>query len=55
MIQGLSPLSASLLGVYAHSLAADYAVMTYGEFALLASDLIEALPQVHRDLSSVSG
>ena len=50
--QGLSPLSASLLGVYVHSLAADCAVNSYGCSALLASDLIEALPQVHRELTA---
>ena len=43
--QGLSPLEACLLGVFAHGLAGDMAAADYGETSLMARDLIEYLPE----------
>lgn len=47
--QGLSPDMASELGVYVHSLAGDIGSEKYGEYALLASDMIEMLPFVMKE------
>lgn len=46
----LTNLQAASLGVYIHGLAGDAAVLTVGEYSLIASDIIEALPRV---LSSI--
>lgn len=43
--QGLSPIQAAKLGVYVHGLAGDYAAQKQGQLGLIASDLIQALPQ----------
>ncbi len=48
--QGLSPLNASIIGVYMHGLAGDIAAMDKGEHSLIASDIIEALPTAFREL-----
>jgi hydroxyethylthiazole kinase-like uncharacterized protein yjeF len=50
MAQGLSPLGASLLGVYLHGLAGDIAASEKGEHSLLSSDIIEAIPEAYRAL-----
>ena len=46
----LTNLQAASLGVYIHGLAGDTAALTVGEYSLIASDIIEALPRV---LSSI--
>jgi NAD(P)H-hydrate epimerase len=43
--QDLSPLNASLLGVYIHGLAGDIAAKAKGEHSLIASDIINFLPE----------
>ncbi len=43
--QGLSLFDASVLGVYVHGLAGDVAAKTKGQISLIATDIIEALPQ----------
>lgn len=43
--QGLSLFDASVLGVYIHGLAGDIAAQTKGQISLIATDIIEALPQ----------
>ncbi|MDI6744267.1 MAG: NAD(P)H-hydrate epimerase [Thermodesulfovibrionales bacterium] len=43
--QGLNPLEASILGVYMHGLAGDAAAKNKGEHSLIASDIIDALPE----------
>lgn len=45
MAQGLSPLNAAHLGVYLHGLAGDLAVKAKTQMCLLASDIIDYLPQ----------
>jgi NAD(P)H-hydrate epimerase len=42
----LSPLEAVSLGVYIHGLAGDAAAIKLGEYSLMASDMIDALPSV---------
>ncbi len=46
----LTDLQVASLGVYIHGLAGDTAVLTVGEYSLIASDIIDALPRV---LSSI--
>ena len=43
--QGLSPFDAAQLGVYLHGLAGDLAAERVGQESLIASDLVEALPE----------
>lgn len=44
--QGLEPYDAAALGVYIHGLAGDIASKTLSEYSVMASDIIDALPQV---------
>ena len=46
MAQGLKPVDAARLGVFAHAQAADLCAASQGERGLLATDLITKLPQV---------
>lgn len=48
--QGLTPADASALGVYLHGLAGDEAARGKGEYSLIASDIIECLPEAFRSL-----
>ena len=43
--QGLNPLEASILGVYMHGLAGDIAAKDKGEHSLIASDIIDSIPE----------
>jgi NAD(P)H-hydrate epimerase len=45
LCQGLSPFDAARLGVHVHGLAGDLAALELGQVSLIASDLIEYLPQ----------
>ena len=47
--QGLSPYDAARLAVYLHGLAGDYAADEYGEAAMMASDLIDFLPDAFEE------
>ena len=49
--QGLAPLDAAQLGVYLHGLAGDFAVDEVGEVSLIASDLIEYLPDAFEQVA----
>ena len=42
--QGMEPYNAACLGVYLHGLAGDEAAARLGEHAMIASDIIDALP-----------
>lgn len=46
MAQGASPVDASLLGCMLHALAGDLAADTHGEYGMVASDMVAALPTV---------
>lgn len=48
--QGLTPLEAVMLGVYIHGLAGDIVARDKGEYSLIASDIIEALPAAFKEL-----
>jgi NAD(P)H-hydrate epimerase len=50
--QGLNPLNASISGVYIHGLAGDLASEKKGEYSMIASDLIESMPDAFRYLST---
>ncbi len=46
--QGLSPLDAARLGVYLHGLAGDLAAEQLGQESLVASDLVQFLPEAFK-------
>ena len=52
LVQGLSPLHATLLGVWLHSRAADIAHLRHDDRGLLAADLFETLASAFRELKS---
>ncbi len=54
LAQGLSPLSAAVLGVYAHGLAGDLAATELGMDGMLASDLIAHLPLAWKKIRAAS-
>lgn len=43
--QGLNPLEASVIGVFMHGYAGDIAASKKGEHSLIASDIIESIPE----------
>jgi len=43
--QGLSPFEAAVTGVYLHGLAGDLAAKEKGEYGMIASDLIDKIPE----------
>jgi NAD(P)H-hydrate epimerase len=49
--QGLNPLNAATLGVYLHGRAGDEAAKVKGEHSLIASDIIEFLPDTIRSMA----
>lgn len=51
LCQGLEPLDAARLGVHVHGLAGDLAAETVGEFSLIASDLVDFLPEAFASLA----
>ena len=50
--QNVNPFSGTLLGVYLHSLAGDFAAKTYGHRSMTAPDIIENIGQAFKDLKS---
>ena len=52
LARGLSAFDAARLGTYVHGAAGDRAAARFGEDGLIAGDLIEALPEVWRDLAA---
>jgi NAD(P)H-hydrate epimerase len=51
--QGLSSFDAAVLGVYTHGLAGDLAAGRLGQISLIATDLIDALPEAFRRITHV--
>ncbi|HEX5470999.1 MAG TPA: NAD(P)H-hydrate dehydratase [Lacipirellulaceae bacterium] len=52
LCQGLAPFDAARLGVHVHGLAGDMAAEALGQVSMIASDLIEYLPQAFRAIPS---
>ena len=52
--QGLTPLDAARLGVYVHGLAGDLAAAELGQVSLMASDLLQYLPEAFQKLEDGS-
>ncbi|MBD99670.1 MAG: bifunctional ADP-dependent NAD(P)H-hydrate dehydratase/NAD(P)H-hydrate epimerase [Verrucomicrobia bacterium] len=52
LAQGYSSKNAAILGVYLHGLAGDFAAKALGMESMIASDIIEALPQAFLTLKS---
>lgn len=52
LAQGKSPLEAALLGVTLHGRAGELAAERLSSYAMMAGDLIEALPEVFKELAS---
>ncbi len=50
LARGIAPFAAACCGVYLHGLAGDLAAARLGEESLVASDIIEALPEAFRSL-----
>lgn len=50
LAQGYEPKKAALLGVYIHGLAGDKAACCLGQHALIASDIIQFLPEAFKTL-----
>lgn len=50
LAQGYSPISATMLGVWLHATAGDYAANDLTENCMLASDIISHLPQAFKEL-----
>ena len=46
LAQGCNPYLAATLGVYVHGLAGDIASEILSQYSLMASDIIDALPQI---------
>ena len=53
--QGLSPYDASCVGVSAHGAAGDFAAESVGEASLIATDIIEFLPNAFKRLANTAG
>jgi NAD(P)H-hydrate epimerase len=49
--QGLPPFEAAQLGVYVHGLAGDLAAEEYGEVSMIASDLLDFLPDAFQEIT----
>jgi hydroxyethylthiazole kinase-like uncharacterized protein yjeF len=47
------PLNACILGVFMHGLAGDIAASRKGEYAMIASDMINAIPEAFKKLKSL--
>ena len=51
LAQGIPPQDAAIVGVYLHGLAGDRAALAKGFSGLIASDLVDELPQAFKQLS----
>ena len=50
MVQGMSPIDAAIAGCYVHGLAGDLATAELGERSMIASDLVDYLPDAFLSL-----
>jgi len=51
LCQGLEPFDAARLGVHVHGLAGDFAALDLGQVSLIATDLIDYLPQAFQSVA----
>jgi NAD(P)H-hydrate epimerase len=51
LCQGLTPFDAARLGVHVHGLAGDLAALELGQVSLIATDLIDYLPQAFQSIA----
>jgi NAD(P)H-hydrate epimerase len=51
LCQGLAPFDAARLGVHVHGLAGDFAALELGQVSMIATDLIEYLPQAFQSVA----
>ncbi len=51
LAQRLEPLDAAIIGVFTHGFAGDLAAQRVGQISLMASDIIDSLPEAFRQLS----
>jgi ADP-dependent NAD(P)H-hydrate dehydratase / NAD(P)H-hydrate epimerase len=54
LAQGYTPEKASILGVYLHGLAGDFAAIKFGQQALIAGDIIDCLGEAYKSLVDVN-
>jgi len=52
LAQGYEPREAAMLGVFVHGLAGDKAADCVGQYSLIASDIIQYLPEAFKTLES---
>ncbi|HEY5692112.1 MAG TPA: NAD(P)H-hydrate dehydratase [Cyclobacteriaceae bacterium] len=52
LAQKINPLDVAIIGIYVHGLAGDLAKFELGQVALMASDIIDYLPQAFKEVSS---
>ncbi len=45
LAQGLEPIDSALCGVFLHGLAGDISAYELGEYSMIASDMIDFLPE----------
>ena len=48
----MSPLDAAMAGVYLHSVAGDIALELKGTYSLIASDVIDLLPEAFKKIGN---
>jgi len=53
LAQGVEPFDAASLAVYLHGLAGDLAASAKGEAGLIASDIVEMLPQAYLEIKKI--
>jgi hydroxyethylthiazole kinase-like uncharacterized protein yjeF len=50
LAQGYSPLQSSLMGAYIHGLSADFALQSFSEESMIASDIVEHISAAYKSL-----
>lgn len=53
LAQGISPLTAAITGAYLHGRAGDRAAKKYGQYSLLAGDILQQIPKVFKEFVGV--
>jgi NAD(P)H-hydrate epimerase len=50
--QGITPIQASILGVFIHGIAGDIAAYEKGQYSMIAGDIIDKIPAAFYSLRS---